>query len=52
MVVKKLPAGKTQVRVIDFNASTAGHKTLFKLKAFATNQAISITQQEGNTYII
>jgi hypothetical protein len=36
MYVKKLPAGKTQVRMVNWGGSNAGHDTLFKLKAFAT----------------
>jgi hypothetical protein len=52
MYVKKLPAGKSQVRLVNWGGSNAGHKTLFKLKAYATDSEIVMTQQAGNTYKI
>jgi len=52
MYVKKLPAGKTQVRVVNYAGSNKGHKTLYELKAYGAKEALKITQQKGNTYII
>jgi hypothetical protein len=52
MVVKTLPAGKSQVRVVNWSGSNKGHDSLYELKAYGSKEALKITQQKGNTYII
>ena len=52
MVAKKLPAGKSQIRVVNWNGSNKGHDTLYELKAYGSKEAIKITHQTGNSYII
>ena len=51
MVVKSLPAGKSQLRIVNWDKSNAGHKTLYELRAYGAKQAVGVTQQAGNTYI-
>ena len=51
MTVKKLAAGKTQIRVVNYSGSNTGHNHLYELKVYGSKEALSVTQQAGNTYI-
>ena len=52
MVVKKLPAGKSQLRVVNWSGSNKGHKSLYELKAYGSKATVKVTQQAGNIYKI
>jgi hypothetical protein len=43
MIMENLPAGKTQVRMVNMTGSNAGHDTLFKLKTFGASAAVTLT---------
>jgi len=43
MIMQNLPAGKTQVRMINMTGSNTGHETLFKVKTFGETAAVTLS---------
>jgi hypothetical protein len=43
MIMENLPAGKTQLRMVNLEGSNSGHDTLFKLKTFGKTASVKLS---------
>jgi hypothetical protein len=50
LMFKDMPAGTYQLQVVNYTGSNEGHPTLFSMKTHGEKGAVTLGQQEPNTY--